>query len=275
MRIGVSLPVREMAGDLTAIRDFAQAAEGLGLTHLRVPDQIIRPGNGHLHDPLSLLCYLAAVTTEIELVPSVIVLPLRPTALIARQAAALDLLSNQRLRLGIGVGANKAEYKALGYDFHTRGQRCDEQLELMHRLWTEETLSFKGEYESIEESGINPRPERPIPIWIGARSVPSDAVVERMGRWASGWFVLATPEEYPAVKSRVDEAAERVGRDAAEIGTEAGVAVVGAREGEWRERVANWHATGLTHLCLRTLGGDLPVAEHLPRLESVMQDLPV
>lgn len=276
MRVGISLPVREMQGDLAAIRDFAQAAEGLGLTHLRVPDQIIRPDSGYLHESMSFLCYLAAVTTKIELVPSVIVLPLRPTALFAKQAADLDNLSGGRLRLGIGVGANPAEYQALGVDFRTRGARCDEQLELLHQLWESTSVSFEGRFETIENNGIDPLPvQRPIPIWYGGRSVPSDAVVRRIGKWASGWFVLASPEEYPDVRARIDAAAETAGRSAAEIGTEAGVAVVGPREAEWRDRVSNWHATGLTHLCLRTLGGGLEVADHVPCMERAMAELPI
>jgi probable F420-dependent oxidoreductase len=249
LKVGISLPVREMAGDLGAIKEFAQAAEDLGLTHLRVPDQVIRPNSGHLHEPLSLLCYLAGVTQHIELVPSVIVMPLRQTALLARQTAALDVLSNGRLRLGIGVGASEPEYQAMGIDFHTRGARCDEQLELIHQLWREPLVTFEGRFDTVIENGIDPRPlQSPIPIWIGARAVPSDAVVRRMGKWASGWFVLVSPEEFGAIKSR---------------------------EGEWQERVQNWFATGLTHLCLRTLGGGLTVAEHLPKMRQAVEALPI
>ncbi|MEM7002216.1 MAG: TIGR03619 family F420-dependent LLM class oxidoreductase [Pseudomonadota bacterium] len=276
MKVGVSLPVREMAEDLGAIRDFAQAAEGLGATHLRVPDQVIRPGNGHLHEPMMLMSYVAAVTEQIELVPSVIVLPLRQTALIARQTAALDVLSGGRLRLGIGVGASKPEYEAMGMDFHRRGARCDEQLELIHQLWSQDSVTFSGEFDTVIENGINPRPTGGrIPIWVGARSIPSDRVVERIGRWADGWFVLAAPEEYPDVRARIDAAAVRHDRDPVAIGTEAGVAVVGPREAEWRDRVVNWHKTGLTHLCIRTLGGGLDIGQHLPKLEEVFGDLPI
>ena len=275
MRVGVSLPVREMAADLGAIREFAQAAEALGLTHLRVPDQIIRPNSGHLHESFTLLAYLAGITSKIELVPSVIVLPLRPTPLVARQSAALDVLSNGRLRLGIGVGANAQEYEAMGVDFHSRGARCDEQLKLMHELWTQPNVNFHGRFEKVVDNGIDPRPlNGQVPIWVGARPVPSDPVVRRIGRWAQGWFVLATPEDYPGLRARIDSAAREANRDPADIGTEAGVAVVGKREPEWRERVLNWHKTGLTHLCLRTLGGGLDVSQHLPRLEKVMQELP-
>ncbi len=276
MRVGISLPVREMAHDLAAIRDFAQAAEELRLTHLRVPDQVIRPDSGHLHEPMSLLSYIAAITTKIELVPSVIVLPLRQTALIARQAAELDVLSGGRLRLGIGVGASAPEFQAMGVDFRTRGARCDEQLELMHKLWEDHSVTFHGSFDTVEENGINPLPvQRPIPIWVGGRSVPGDAVVERIGRWAAGWFVLASPEDYPAVRARIDAAAERHGRNPADVGTEAGVAVVGPRETEWRDRVKNWHDTGLTHLCLRTLGGGIELADHIPRMRNAVAELPI
>ncbi|MEM9315331.1 MAG: TIGR03619 family F420-dependent LLM class oxidoreductase [Pseudomonadota bacterium] len=275
VRIGASLPVREMAGDLGAIRDFAQAAEALGVTHLRIPDQVIRPDSGPLPEALTFLSYLAAITRRIELVPSVLILPLRQTALLARQCAQLDLLSEGRLRLGIGVGVNPAEYQAMGVDFATRGRRCDEQLALLQRLWTEPSVTFDGAFHQITDNGIDPRPAAPIPIWIGGRRVPGEAVVRRIGRWASGWFVLATPQEYPAVRARIDAAARAAGRDPESIGTEAGVAVVGPREHEWRDRITNWVQTGLTHLCLRTLGGGLAVAEHLPRLEAAMRDLPV
>ena len=131
MKIGVSLPVREMENDIDAIRAFAQRAEALGYNHLRVPDQVLRPGGGHLHEPMTLMAYLAAVTSSIELVPSVIILPLRQTALLAKQAAELDILSGGRVRLGIGVGGNEEEFRMMQQDFSTRGVRCDEQMALL------------------------------------------------------------------------------------------------------------------------------------------------
>ena len=235
MKIGVSLPVREMLDDLGAIKAFAQLAESLGYTHLRVPDQVLRPGSGHLHEPMMLMAYLAAVTSSIELVPSVIVLPSRQTALFAKQAAELDVLASGRLRIGIGVGGSREEYAVMGEDFATRGARCDEQLELLTALWTRETVEFEGRWHNVPGAGLNPLPvQRPIPIWIGARPVPGAPVIERIGRWASGWFVLCSPEEFPGVEAAVAAAAERSGRDPATIGAEAGVAVVGPREAEWR-----------------------------------------
>ena len=276
MRIGVSLPVREMADDLGAIREFAQAADELGLAHLRVPDQVIRPDSGPLHEPLSLLSYIAGLTKRIELVPSVIIAPLRQTALLARQTAELDVLSQGRLRLGIGVGISQPEYSAMGVDFHTRGARCDEQLALLHELWAKPVVNFSGRFDTIHNNGINPRPaSAKIPVWIGARSLPGEAVVRRIGKWASGWFVLAAPADYPHVKARIDAAALANDRSVDDIGTEAGVAVVGPRESEWQARVEQWRKLGLTHLCLRTLGGGLSPAQHLPRLQQAIDELSI
>ena len=275
MKIGVSLPVREMAGDLVAIRDFAQAAEGLGLNHLRVPDQIMRPGNKHLHEPMMLLSYIAALTEKIELCPSVIVLPARQTVHFARQAAELDVLSGGRVRLGIGVGGSADEYESLGMDFKRRGKRCDEQMALLKQLWTQEEVNFQGEFDTVTGMGINPRPvQRPIPLWVGPGGTPSDSVARRIGQQADGWFVLCSPEEFPSVQESIFEHAHEAGRSPDELGQEAGVAVVGPREAEWKDRVSNWHQIGLSHLCLRTLGGGLSITEHIPTLERAVHELP-
>ena len=267
MEIGVSLPVREMANDLVAIRDFAQAAEGLGLNHLRVPDQIMRPGNKHLHEPMMLLSYIAALTEKIELCPSVIVLPARQTVHFARQAAELDVLSGGRVRVGIGVGGSLEEYESLGMDFTRRGKRCDEQLALLKQLWSQEEVNFQGEFDAVKGMGINPLPvQRPIPLWIGSGGIPSASVARRIGQQSDGWFVLCSPEEFPSVQGSIFEHAHEAGRSPDELGQEAGVAVVGPREAEWRDRVSNWNQIGLSHLCLRTLSGGLSISEHIPTL---------
>ncbi len=275
MRIGISLPVRELQDDIGAIKAFAQAAEDLGLTHLRVPEQIIRPGSGALHEPLTMMTLIAGVTSRIELVPSVLILPARQTVLVAKQAATLDRLSGGRLRLGVGVGKDAAEYEALGADFNNRGARSEEQMALLKRLWTEETVIFEGKWHRISGAGINPLPiQRPIPMWIGASAVPSKRILRRIGTLADGWFVLASPEDYPGIRDDIHRAAETAGRNPADIGAEAGVAVVGPREHEWKSRVAGWREIGLTHLCLRTLGGGLAPEEHIGKMREAVAELP-
>jgi probable F420-dependent oxidoreductase len=266
MRIGISLPVRELQDDLGAIRAFAQAADESGFTHLRVPDLVLRPEGKHLHEPMLLLAYIAAITERIELVPSVIVAPSRQTVLLAKQAAELDVLAGGRTRLGVGVGGSKAEYEAQGHEFTTRGARLDEQIGLLRRLWTEPDVTFEGRFDTVPGAGLNPRPVSPIPIWIGAGRLPADRVVARIGRLADGWFVLCSPDDFDDLAGRVAAAAAAAGRQPSSIGAEASVAIVGDGTSDWRERIETWRKKGLTHLCLRTLGADLNADRHLAAL---------
>ena len=214
MRVGVSLPVRELGNDMGAIKAFAQAADEIGYTHLRVPDQVLRPGSGALHEPMMLLAWVAAVTENIELVPSVIVTPARQTVLLAKQVAELDILSGGRARLGVGVGGNREEYAALNQDFRGRGARVEEQIELLRALWTEESVDFAGRWDAVSGAGLAPLPlQRPIPIWIGASGVPVPRIRRRIGRQADGWFVLCSPDDFPGIKADIDAAASDAGRD--------------------------------------------------------------
>ena len=274
MKVGVSLPVRELGNDMGAIREFAQAADEIGYAHLRVPDQVLRPGSGALHEPMMLLAWVAAVTERIELVPSVIVTPARQTVLLAKQAAELDIVTGGRVRLGVGVGGSADEYAALNQDFGARGARVEEQLDLMRALWTREQVDFEGRWDTVRGAGLAPLPvQRPIPVWIGASGVPAARIRRRIGRQADGWFVLCSPEEFPGIKGDIDAAAHDAGRDPAEIGTEAGVAVVGPRAPEWKDRVRGWREMGLTHLCLRTLGGGLAPGEHLGKMREAWREV--
>ena len=274
MKVGISLPVRELKDDLGAIRAFAQMADDVGYTHLRVPDQVLRPKSGHLHEPLMLLAYVAAVTQRIELVPSVVIAPARQTALLAKQLATLERMSGGRVRLGIGVGGSTAEYQALGEDFHTRGARCEEQIDLLRRLWSEPEVNFEGRWDTVHGAGIDPLPAHQIPIWIGAAGMPVPRIRKRIGRQADGWFVLCSPEQFDDLKSDIDSAAQAADRDPASIGMEAGVAVVGPRQAEWKTRVSGWRDKGLTHLCLRTLGGGLNADAHLATARQAFAELP-
>ena len=275
MRIGISLPVRELRNDIGAIKAFAQAAEEFGLTHLRVPDQVIRPGSGPLHEPLTLMALIAGATKTIELVPSVIILPARQTVLVAKQMATLDVLSGGRVRMGVGVGKDPVEYAALGADFSNRGARCEEQMALLRLLWTQENVEFDGKWDLVSGAGIDPLPiQRPIPMWIGATAVPIPRIRRRIAQLADGWFVLCSPDEFSNLRDDIFREAEAAGRDPASIGTEAGVAVVGPRESEWQSRVADWRDAGLTHLCLRTLGGGLAADHHIMRMRQAVGELP-
>ena len=274
MRIGISLPVRELGNDFAAIKSFAQQAEQLGFTHLRVPEQIIRRDSGPLDEPLTMMALISGLTSKIELVPFVM-LPARQTVLVAKQVATLDRISGGRLRLGVGIGNSKDEYKSLGSNFHHRGARCEEQIRLLRQLWTENKIEFEGRWDCVSGMGINPLPvQQPIPLWIAASSIPVQRIRKRIGQQADGWFVLCTPEEFTELRDDINVEAEASNRDPNTIGTEAGVAVVGSRESEWKHRVAGWRNAGLTHLCLRTLGGGLSADQHIEQMFKVAQELP-
>ncbi len=203
MKIGVSYPTTEVAGDPDAIRKFVKAAEELGFDHMMAYDHVVKcPHEGRdpkltgpytekhtFHDPFVLFGFAAAISDTLEFATGVLVLPQRQTALTAQQAADVDLLSRERLRLGVGIGWNYVEYEALGQDFRTRGKRIDEQIGLLRQLWTTPLVIFDGQFDKIDRAGINPRPRRQIPIWLGGHSEPA---YERGAKFGDG-FIFAAP----------------------------------------------------------------------------------
>src|ERR671919_1002952 len=193
VKVGAIFPQTEISTDLGAIRAFVEAVEAFGYDNIFIADHVLgadprvhtHPSLGRysyksvVHEPLTLMAYMAAITTRITLSTGILILPQRQTALVAKQAAEVDVLSGGRLRLGIGVGWNEVEYEALHQDFHTRGRRCEEQIEVLRTLWTQEVVSFEGRWHRITHAGINPLPlQRPIPIWLGAGGSTSPIPVE-------------------------------------------------------------------------------------------------
>jgi len=214
--------------------------------------------------------YLAAVTTTLELVTGVIILPQRQTVLVAKQAAEVDLLSEGRLRLGVGLGWNAVEYEALGEDFTNRGERLGEQVELMRRLWTEQSVSLDGKHHRVTGAGLAPLPaQRPIPVWIGASSRPA---LERAGRLADGWFPMMSPgPRLDEARDLVARSAIAAGRDPSTIGMEGRVDWRGDRQ-QVAEALAQWSAVGATHVSVNTMGAGLrTVDEHLAALAAVAE----
>ena len=292
MRIGVTFPQREtgIGTDVRAIREFAQAAESMGYSHLRTGDHVLganiasRPGwrgpYGHTdlwHEPFVLFGYLAGITETLELVTSVVILPQRQAALVAKQAAEVDVLSGGRLRLGIGVGWNDVEYQALGQDFHSRGRRSEEQIDVMRALWTKELVTFKGRWHTITDAGLNPMPvQRPIPVWIGGgpgsvgnRSADvADRVLRRTARIADGWFPsVGLRDGVGEYIDRLREYARQEGRDPSEVGVEGSVSLADGRPEEWVEQVTAWKELGATHLSVSTGGaGFTSIGQHVGAL---------
>jgi probable F420-dependent oxidoreductase len=269
MRIGVVFPQTEIGRDPFVVKDYAQAAEGLGYTHILAYDHVIganlasRPGwqppYSHLdtfHEPLVLFGYLAGLTKTIEFTTGIIILPQRQTVLVAKQAAAVDVLSGGRLRFGIGIGWNPVEYEALGEDFKTRGRRSEEQVELLRRLWTEPLVTFKGRWHTVTDAGINPLPvQRPIPIWFGGTD---ERALRRLARLGDGWFPLMNPDDNcRAAIEKVRSYAHEAGRDPGKIGIEGRISHGSGSEEAWRKELRAWQSLGATHTSFNTMKANL------------------
>jgi probable F420-dependent oxidoreductase len=265
MQLGVVYPQSEIGHDPVAIRDFAQAAEELGYANLLAFEHVLgvdpstRPGwSGYythrspFHEPFVLFGYLAGLTQRLAFATNVLVLPQRQTALVAKQAALVDILCDGRLRLGVGVGWNTEEVAGLGADPRTRGARCEEQIDLLRELWTHDVVDFDGRWDHISGMGINPLPvQRPIPIWIGGEA---DAVLERVGRLADGWFPpMRTPEKLRQDLVRVGAAARAAGRDPSDIGVEARLWPRSPEERTWVAELERWGGEAFTHLSFVTM----------------------
>jgi probable F420-dependent oxidoreductase len=273
MKLGVIFPEVELAPDATVIRDYVQAIEGLGFDHLAVREAVVgvepraHPGWHHpftvetpFHEPFVLLGYAAAATTRLELATGVVILPRRPATLVAKQAAEVDILSGGRLRLGVSVGANWVEYEALGQEFHDRGDRIEEQIEVMRQLWTTHSVSFHGRWHDISDAGLNPRPiQQPIPIWMGGFH---EKVLRRTGRIADGWISGSDSEEgILRALPIIHAAAQQAGRDHRAIGLEVRPSVGSIDQAEWRRRSVRWKELGVTHVTLQTIEAGLKTPE--------------
>jgi probable F420-dependent oxidoreductase len=267
MKTGVIFPQVEFGNDPTAIRDYAQAVEGMGYSHILVFDHVLgvnpdRPGGWRgpytyqhpFHEPFVLFGFLAAVTRRIELVTGILILPQRQAALVAKQAAEVDVLSGGRLRLGVAVGWNPVEFEVLGADFKSRGQRIEEQIEVMRALWTTDLVTRRGQWHHVPDAGINPLPlQRPIPIWMGGNA---DVVLRRAARLADGWMPHFGPgAQAQAVIDGLHGLIREAGRDPARFGIEGRLTLAQIPREQWEKMAVAWRAMrGVTHVDVHTVG---------------------
>ncbi len=282
MQIGVVFPQTEIGAGFGDVRAYGLRVEELGFAHLLAYDHVLGadpevhkpwagPYNVHttFHEPFVLFGYLAALTS-LELVTGVIILPQRQTALVAKQAAEVDLLTNGRFRLGVGLGWNAVEYEALDKTFTNRGPRMSEQIALLRRLWTEPSVNHDGQFERVTGAGLAPLPvQQPIPIWIGGQSAPA---YRRIGRLADGWFPQVAPgPKLDEARAIVEEAAHNAGRDPATLGMEGRVSWSDAGVDKLVEQVGRWREAGATHLSINTMNAGLgSVHGHLDALAAVV-----
>jgi probable F420-dependent oxidoreductase len=289
MKIGAVFPQLEIGSDPAVIRDYTQAVESMGFDHILVYDHVLgahpdrfkdlydgkfRPPYDYrstFHEPFVLFGYLAALTTRVELATGIVILPQRQTALVAKQAAEVDVLSGGRLRLGVGIGWNHVEFEALNESFRNRGRRVEEQIALLRRLWTEDLVDFDGKYHAIRQAGIQPLPvQRPIPIWMGGMSDPA---MRRIARIADGWYPQQQAGErgQQAVGLMRQYVAE-AGRDPARFGIEGRLGLLTSTpEAKWAESLQWWRDIDATHVSLNTMGARLPNPQaHIDLLRRFM-----
>lgn len=283
MHVGVIFPQTEIGSDPSVIRDFAQTAEGLGYSHILAYDHVLGAvperepklwgpytHESAFHEPFALFGYLAAVTERVGLVTGVIILPQRQTALVAKQAAEVDILSGGRLRLGVGTGWNYVEYDALNERFSNRGRRQEEQVEVLRRLWAEPVVDFAGEWHRIDRAGLNPLPGRRIPIWFGGFSDPA---FERAARIGDGFIFGGGSTDALAALDTIRGHLAREGRDPAAFGVEAMVNYADGPE-RWTAEAERWRGAGADYVSMRTMnaGLDGPRA-HIEAIERYWREV--
>jgi probable F420-dependent oxidoreductase len=286
MQIGVVYPQVELGGDPAAVRRIGRAVEDLGFDHLLAYEHVLGavhadrtpPLTGPyterdpFHDPFVMFAYLAGITERIRFATGVLILPQRQTALVARQAADLDLLSGGRFRLGVGVGWSHVEYEALGQDFRTRGAREEEQIELLRRLFTEPVVDFSGRFDRVDRAALVPKPTAPVPIWLGGSS---EVAYKRAARLADGFIFIGSRVDHTIETwSRLRDRVRQHGRSVEAFGGDyvAGdyVALPQDGVGEIAAEVDAWRDAGGTHVSVATMGLGLDSADaHVEYLASI------
>ena len=289
MYFGAVYPQTEFPPEPAAIKDFAQAVEGLGLSHVVAYDHVLganpeRPGGWrgpYTHqssfvEPLLMFTFMAAHTTRLGFLTGILILPQRQTALVAKQAATLDVLCGGRLRLGVGLGWNEVEYVGLGQDFHNRGRRIEEQIDVLRRLWSEPLVTYRGRWHRLEDAGLNPLPvQRPIPIWFGATD---ERALRRAARLGDGWLPQArTAADVQPLLEKLEGFLEQAGRSRSQFGLEARMVYGDGDPETWVRDARAWSAAGANGVALNTMRAGLTTAEdHLKairRFAEVMRDV--
>jgi probable F420-dependent oxidoreductase len=278
MRVGVVFPQTEIGAEAGAVRAYAEAVSALGYQHVLAYDHVLGADisvhagwqgpydlRSAFHEPFVLFGYRAALSS-LELVTGIVILPQRQSALVAKQAAEVDLLTGGRFRLGVGIGWNRVEYASLGKDFSNRGERIAEQVALIGRLWTEESVSFEGRFETVTGAGLAPMPiQRPIPVWFGGLS---SAALRRAGTPGDGWFPLMAPgPELERARVLVEEAALAAGRDPGAIGMEGQLDFGDGDLDRLGRETHLWRTMGASHLSVNTMRAGLAaVDDHIAAL---------
>lgn len=267
MQLGTLLPLGDIGGAPAVVREYAQAAESIGYDFVEAADHVVgvnaasRPGWNRntsedlFHDPFVLLGYLAGCTQKLGFSTGVLILPQRQAVLVAKQAACLDVLCGGRFRLGIGVGWNEVEFTALNENFHNRGRRSEEQIEVMQALWREDHVKFDGRWHKIEDAGLNPRPASgKVPVWFGGHH---ERTLARIAKLGDGWMpnAFAPGDEALATFDRLRRMTEEAGRKPEAVALEVWVSMGAGSPADWAEEVRFWKSAGVAYVTLTTTFG--------------------
>lgn len=285
MKFGAIFPQLDIGTDVNAIREYIREVETMGYDHILLYDHVLganpeREGGwsgpythqSMFHEVFVTLAYAAAITTKLELVTGVLILPQRQATLAAKQAAQLDLLSNGRLRLGLGVGWNKVEMDSMNMESSNRGKRIDEQLEVMNLLWSQELVQFEGKYHKLDDVGLNPMPQRKIPLWFGGSA---DPVLRRIAKYGEGWMPGGrSPEESKSVVEKLHTFLEEVGREKESIGIDPFLSLDRIPVKESGAFIDAWRELGATHISVGTMyQGYTETTQHLEDLWQFMESV--
>jgi len=266
------------AGGLPAMLAFAKEADALGYDYLRLADHVtgyvaekhpeveVSPYNSRSQflEVFTLMSYLAAQCDRIGFITGVLGLPQRQTALVAKQAAMVDIFCGGRLILGIGIGYNAIEFEAMGAGFKDRAPRVEEQIEVLRALWTQPEVSFSGTWHVLNDVNVNPLPlQRPIPIFMGAgrmaHPVPPPKVLERVGKYADGFMPLfqidaaagKLPDDQIAALATVRAAMQANGRDPGSLLLEMSLLPHGKSNDQVVDEIDYLRSIGVTHIHAR------------------------
>ena len=284
MRYGVNFP-HAIGKDPVAIRDWAQAAEGNGFDYMLTIDHVAGVHRDQFgpsgpafnytsetptHELMTLFAFVAGVTERLELTPSVLLLPQRPTVLAAKQCAEVQILSRGRLRVVVGIGWNHIEYAALGGNFNNRGRRLEEQIEVMRALWTSERVDFDGRWHKLAGINLNPLPDKAIPLWIGGGA--EDNLLRRYARFADGWLPLVVPgTDIPAAVEKLRSFLKEEGRDPASFGLDVRVNVEGTSAEEWVASARRWQDIGATNIAIMGAAPNKTPMENLQHFSQALK----
>lgn len=288
MKYGVVYPQTEYGNDPNAIKDYAQTVEGLGYSHILAYEHVlgVNPERSEnwkgpytyqspFQSPFLLFSYMASITDAIGFATGILILPQRQTALVAKQAATLDILSAGRLRLGVGLGWNKPEYISLGENFHNRGRRIEEQVQLLRQLWTQSLVKYSGLWHTIPDVGINPLPiQRPIPIWFGGHA---DPVIRRMASLGDGWMInYRQPERLLPDLDKLEGYLNEAGRELSNFGIEARMYYNDGNPDAWQHLAKEWQDAGVSHISFNTMGAGFQTPdEHITAVQAFASALGV